>query len=335
MKILLIQLRRIGDVMMCTPAVRSVRKAYPDAVIHFLTEPPADQVLQYNPHIDKLITFKKNKSTFEKIKMILRLRNEKYDMVIDFHSNPTAGWFSFLSGAEKRIGEHHKFRKFFYSETAKLGKYKYAGYAKFSFLETAGITPDFGKIEFFISEKERVAASNFLSELGVEKNDRIITVSPVSRQPYKVWPLDRFAKVCDYIIDKYKVKILFVYGPGEEHFINDVKSMMHKDTLPIYKPISLLEARAVFERAVMHIGNDNGLMHIAISSGIPTVAVFGKPSAAGWTPPNSKINIGIDHNPGCKKNCTYPECGLECLKSIKTERVIAEIDNIIKGEALL
>ncbi|MEC9491607.1 glycosyltransferase family 9 protein [Flexistipes sp.] len=335
MKILLIQLRRIGDVMMCTPAVRSVRKAYPDAVIHFLTEPPADQILQYNPHIDKLITFKKNKSTFEKIKMILRLRNEKYDMVIDFHSNPTTGWFSLLSGSKKRIGEYHKARRFLYTKTAKPGKYKYAGYAKFSFLETVCITPDFGKIEFFISEKERVAASNLLSTLGAQKNDRLITVSPVSRQPYKVWPLDRFAKVCDYIIEKHNAKILFIYGPGEEHFVEDVKSMMNNDTLPLYPPISLAETRAVFEKAVMHIGNDNGPMHIAISSGIPTVAVFGKPSAAGWTPPNSNINIGIDHDPGCKKNCVYPECGLECLKSIKTERVISEINNIIRREALL
>jgi len=335
MKILLIQLRRIGDVLMCTPAVRSVRKAYPDAIIHFLTEQPADQVLRYNPHLDKLIILNKNISIYEKIKMMLQLRNEKYDVVIDFHNNPSSGWFTFLTGAKKSVGKYHKLRKYFYTHTVKTGKYFYTAYSKLSLLEETGIEPIFTKIDFFISDKERHFAKNFLNTLGIKENEKIVTVSPVSRQPYKVWPEENFAEICDYLIERYKVKILFIYGPGEEHFIEDVKSMMNNDTLPLYPPISLSETRAIFEKAVMHIGNDNGPMHIAISSGIPTVAIFGRPMAARWTPPDSDINAGIEYDPGCKKNCTYPECGLECLKLITTERVIDEIENIIKNEELL
>jgi len=335
MKILLIQLRRIGDVLMCTPAVRSVRKAYPDAIIHFLTEQPADQVLRYNPHLDKLIILNKNISIYEKIKMMLQLRNEKYDVVIDFHSNPSSGWFTFLSRAKKRIGKYHKLRKFFYTHPVKTGKYFYTAFSKLSLLEETEIEPMFSKIDFFISDNERNFSNKFLQTLGISESEKLITISPVSRQPYKVWPLENFAEICDYLIERYKVKILFIYGHGEEHFVKRVKSMMNNDTLPLYPPISLAETRAVFEKAVMHIGNDNGLMHIAISAGIPTVAVFGRPMSARWTPPDSSINIGIDYDPGCKKNCTYPECGLECLKSIKTERVIAAIDNVIKSEALL
>ena len=335
MKILLIQLRRIGDVMMCTPAVRSVRKAYPDAVIHFLTESPSDQVLQYNPFINKIIKLQKDSPFADKLKLISQLRKEKYDLVIDFHNNPSSGWFTFLSGAKKRVGKYHKLRKILYTHPVKTGKYFYTAYSKLSLLEETGIKPLFTKIDFFISNKERYFAKNFLKNLGIKENEKIITVSPVSRQPYKVWPAENFANICDYLIEKHGVKILFIYGPGEEHFIEDVKSMMNNDTLPLYPPFSLAETRAVFEKAVMHIGNDNGPMHIAISSGIPTVAIFGKPMAARWTPPDSYINTGIEYDPGCKKNCTYPECGLECLKLITTERVIDEIENIIKNEELL
>ena len=60
MNLLLIQLRRIGDVMMTTPAVRALRKAFPEASISFLTESPSDQVYKNNPHLDQLLLYPKN-----------------------------------------------------------------------------------------------------------------------------------------------------------------------------------------------------------------------------------------------------------------------------------
>lgn len=335
MKILLIQLRRIGDVMMCTPAIRSIKKAYPAAEIHFLTEQPSDQILQYNPFINKIIALDKKTTFKHKIHVISNLRKEGYDLVIDFHNNPSSGWLSLLSGANKRVGKYHKLRKIFYSDTAKLNQYKYEGYAKFDLLETIGISPIFNKIDFFISEKERSFAKNFIQKLGVKENEKIITVSPVSRQPYKVWPAEKFSKICDYLIEKYNVKILFIYGPGEEHFTEKVRSFMKNRALPDYPPVSLAETRAIFEHATMHVGNDNGPMHIAISAGIPTVAVFGRPFAAGWTPPDSDINVGIENPVYCKSNCTYPDCKLECIKSIKTETVLNKIEKLIKKKELL
>ena len=62
MNLLLIQLRRIGDVMMTTPAIRALRKSFPDAIISFLTETPSHQVYKYNPHLDHLLVYpKKNR----------------------------------------------------------------------------------------------------------------------------------------------------------------------------------------------------------------------------------------------------------------------------------
>ena len=72
MNLLLIQLRRIGDVMMTTPALRALRKSFPDATISFLTESPSDQVFKHNPHLDHLLVYPKRKSIIEILKFYKR-----------------------------------------------------------------------------------------------------------------------------------------------------------------------------------------------------------------------------------------------------------------------
>ena len=87
MNLLLIQLRRIGDVMMTTPAVRALRKAFPEASISFLTESPSDQVYKNNPHLDQLLLYPKNNSIMDRLKFYRRIRSQNYDCVIDFQVN--------------------------------------------------------------------------------------------------------------------------------------------------------------------------------------------------------------------------------------------------------
>ena len=85
MKFLLIQLRRIGDVLMTTPSIRLLRESYPDADLTFLTESPSDQVLNENPNLQEILLYRKPKSIVETIRYFLNLRSRKFDCVIDFY----------------------------------------------------------------------------------------------------------------------------------------------------------------------------------------------------------------------------------------------------------
>ena len=88
MKFLLIQLRRIGDVLMTTPAIRLLRESYPDADLTFLTESPSDQVLNENPNLQEILLYRKPESIAESLRYFLNLRSRKFDCVIDFYGNP-------------------------------------------------------------------------------------------------------------------------------------------------------------------------------------------------------------------------------------------------------
>ena len=89
MKFLLIQLRRIGDVLMTTPAIRLLRESYPEADLTFLTESPSDQVLNENPNLQEILLYRKPESITESLRYYLNLRARNFDCVIDFFGNPT------------------------------------------------------------------------------------------------------------------------------------------------------------------------------------------------------------------------------------------------------
>ncbi len=92
---------------------------------------------------------------------------------------------------------------------------------------------------------------------------------------------------------------------------------------------------ALLERADLYVGNDNGPRHFAVALGTPTVTVFGRPLAENWTPPaapGATPHLTVEHDPGCKRACTYPRCGMECILELpygaveeKTEQLLEDI----------
>ena len=152
------------------------------------------------------------------------------------------------------------------------------------------------------SSEDHDYALELLKSLGAQPGRLQVSVSPVSRQPYKVWPTVHFAKLIDWLIESYGAQVYFLHGPGEEHFIDSVTMEMKNDPMPPVGIPNLLQTRALLAQMDFHFGNDNGLRHLAIAAGIPSLGVFGKPSAVSWTPPEQTIHRSVEYDPGCKNN---------------------------------
>ena len=220
MNFLLIQLRRIGDVLMTTPAIRLLRESYPDADLTFLTESPSDQVLNENPNLQEILLYRKRESIADSIRFFLNLRSRKFDCVIDFYGNPRSALMTRFSGAPMRIGFELRGRSMAYTHPVKIsGKVSYSAADKAQLLRPLGISASDFRLDFFPEGKDQIFADTLFKKLGVEENDFLVSLSPVSRQPYKVWPADRFAQVADWLVEKYNAKIIFLFGPGEKNFV--------------------------------------------------------------------------------------------------------------------
>ncbi len=332
-KILLIQLRRIGDVLMTTPSIRALRRAYPDAHITFVTEAPSDQVLQNNPYLDEVLLFSRKNSFWEYLRFLWRLYEGKFDIVIDFFGNPRSAQMSWSTRAKLRIGFDFPGRRLYYTDRIPLGVgARYAAQHKSLLLQRLDIVVDSFKLDFYIHEDDRKYVERLFHEMEIQEGDVLVTLSPVSRQPYKVWPPQHFAKIADQLIEKLNAKILFIYGPGEETFVDQVRQSMSYKALPNYPPPTLGQTKAIFEKTTLHLGNDNGPCHFAIAAGTPTVAVFGKPKAINWTPPNQQAHRAVEYDPGCKQQCTYPACThLNCIKGVSPKVVETEVFDLIRG----
>ncbi|MDR0454073.1 MAG: glycosyltransferase family 9 protein [Deferribacteraceae bacterium] len=340
MKILLTQLRRIGDVITTTPAVRAIRFVWKDAKIDYLTEPPSDEIFRASPYVDTIITVKRRPSAAEYIRLVKTLRKNRYDVVIDFFCNPTSAYLTWLSGAKCRIGFDIHYRKYFY--THKINKdlfpsHIYAGIHKMALAAHIGVMPNGFEPEFPINAENQREADDFLVSLGVGADDMLVTLGLTTRHGFRQWPLERFAAVADDLISRFNVKILFIYGPGEEDYPRKVQSLMKYTALPEYAHSTISRMRGIFTRTVLHIGCDNGPGNIAKASGIPSVILYSNTRASSWTPPadqmpyeNSRKYISLDIELECKNRCLHEKCNDPvCITGISAGAVIKAVEKVL------
>jgi ADP-heptose:LPS heptosyltransferase len=284
LKILVAQLYRIGDVLLTTPAVREIKKSFPNAEVDFLAEKPAAGILSGNPDIHELLVYDKQHPWA----MIKTIRSRRYDWVIDFLGTPRTAILTALSGAKMRAGLARVFHNWAYNrKLPSLPEPLYVAEEKIRLLEPLGVkfTGDL-HAQIKIPNTSRLWADNFYE---TQKNIKrpLIALSPVSRRHYKRWPLDRFAALSDRLISELNCAVLLLWGPGEKEVALSVSSRMKNAPMISLETKSLLDLAALMQRADLFVGNDNGVKHIAAASGIPTFTIYGDNSPISWTYPDS------------------------------------------------
>ncbi|MFH2129774.1 MAG: glycosyltransferase family 9 protein [bacterium] len=332
-KLLCIQLKQLGDVLMITPAIRSLAAANPESAIHVLTQKPADDIFKYSPYIQKTILYPGTENPRKIFSLIRSLRKERYTMVIDFHGLPITALLSRLSGAPIRIGFKKPGRSGFYTHAVEpAAGVSYSPLKMARLLTVLRISKVDPGLDFFPGPEDEVAVDKILKQIKPDPHKLLVSISPVSRREYKVWPPEYFAEICDFLVDRCGAQILFLWGPGEYPFIQAVRDKMRQPSLPDYDIPTIRETVALLKRVDLHIGNDNGPMHFAISAGVPTVAIFGKPLLRNWSPPDQDRHLAVEFDPGCKEQCHYPKCGLECIRQVSVASVLDKVK--IQLEAL-
>src|SRR4029453_1593648 len=119
MNILLIRLRMIGDVVFTTPAIRALRRRYPDARISYLVEDAAAPVVQGNPHLDDVLVTPLPTGLGRcghDWRTGADLGRRRFDLVMDFHGGPRGSWLSWLTRAPQRIGYTGPGRSWMYTQ---------------------------------------------------------------------------------------------------------------------------------------------------------------------------------------------------------------------------
>jgi len=339
-RILIVRTDRIGDVLLSTPVIKTLRDTYPCAYIAVMVSPYAKDIVDGNPYLDQVIIYDKDgkhRSWARSIKFAARLKKKRFDLAVILHPTNRAHLVSFFAAIPRRIGYD---RKFGFLLTDKIPHTKQFGEKheleySLDLIRYLGIEPKEKSLFMPIRPESEKWVDELFEKEGIAKTDKLLAIHPGASCPSKIWPLVRFAQVADRLAEKYGFKVLAVAGPKDIKLAQDVLKNMQHPTVNLAGKTSVSQLASVLKRCRLFISNDSGPVHIASSVGIPVISIFGRNqkglSPTRWGPVGKKDKV-IHKEVGCIE-CLAHNCKKEfaCLKAITVDDVVAAADEILKS----
>ncbi|KKP92482.1 MAG: ADP-heptose:LPS heptosyltransferase [Parcubacteria group bacterium GW2011_GWA1_36_12] len=341
MKILIISLSGMGNTLMYTPALRLLRKKFPDARIDFLVRKKFyGSLLKNNRDKDNILSIQDG-SWFNVGVNLLKLMLERYDIsIINFPSRKfSLNLFSYLVHAKKRLV--HSYDNAYFSTFSQNKKLRadpelHDIEQNLALLKLLGI--NYSKEDTkMVLDIENDMGDNFLKQNKISEKDFIVGIHAGSSTDYnaefKRWPVERFVGLCNKLMNKHNAKI-FIFGGPEEKKLKEKLNNLLNDKGWIFDG-KMDETASVIKKCKLFITNDSGLMHIAVAAGIKVVAMIGPTS--GPTDTNIRTRAYGDNSiiikkDGCKcyfypffTSSAHIGCEKNCLSKISVEEVYERI----------
>jgi lipopolysaccharide heptosyltransferase II len=341
LKILLVRLREIGDVVFTTPAIRALRQRFPDAHLTYIVEPAAAPIVFHNALLNDVLVAPK-RGLVADLALGRRLRRSRYDLAIDFHGGPRASLLTWLSGARERIGYDIPGRGWMYTRRVRRARElrpRHSVANQWDLLAAIGIAPadpSHAPVEMAVDAVAAQTVAQRLSETNVSAEDRLIVIHVSAGNPFRRWPLDSFsALVADLAARDARHRVVLTAGPSDRAAAARVIEAARRRLDPQEQhrviecgDFSLAELRALVDRASVYIGGDSGPLHVAATSRVPIVGLYGPTLPARSAPwrdpalPAEAVEVyGLPCRPCDQRVCAPGD--FRCLTTISPEQVAA------------
>jgi heptosyltransferase III len=315
-RILVIQLKRAGDVIITTPVLEMLRQRFPRAQIDFLVDPHFSVVLEHNPYLNAILCFDRRRPW----RTYLQVRKNRYDWVVDFQSSPRSVPLALFSGAPVKAGYKVKFWGGFFTHAMRRPGRELMSEGKGALLRTiSDFPPGHPDRRIFLTEKDREGAAA-LFPAGFAKP--WIGFVPPHRHSSRRWPGKHFAALAVQL-EKEGYPVAFFCGPGERSYVDEIRaSIPRTKNVFVIEPDTLRDFAAALEHCCLVVSNDNGPMHLAIAVGKPTVVIFGPTSPTAVLPPNGRHRALRLEGLSCLE-CNLNVCPFnhECMELLPPARV--------------
>jgi len=322
---LLIQLRQLGDILLTTPCVNYIRRLDPDAHISFLTHKMGSLIIDQNPFVDEHLCYSDD-GVWSEISFLNSLRKKRYDTVFDFMNNPRSALYTLSTRARNRISFRSSRSWAYNSLVERDTKPQYIVEEKLRMLDHFFGQPavqdaERQKLTLPWSSENLTVTDKFFSTHPEFKEDRIrIVLSPTHRREIRQWPLESYASIADYLVEKWGALVTWIWGPGiEESQIEQVMNLCQKKTYKAPKT-SFRELTAFIANNDLFVGNSNGPSHVAVATDTASLQLHGHTLARSWCPLTNR-----------HRAIQSPEGQLNpdsAMKAISVDQVIAELESM-------
>lgn len=297
-RILVVRNDNVGDVLCSTPAIRSLRRAFPQAYLAALVARYSQDAISGNPDVDEVFIYEKSKhrpdrnrflSLYKQFQVLRGLKKKRFDLAIGMRSafSWSEAWLVYFTGARFRLGyapvkKIDSWYGFFYNLTA--GPHPPAMHEVkrvLHLLETIGVSPWAERLIVTIPDEEKKEVADFLKMNGIN-SERLIGFYLSCRRPFTRWSAEKWATLAVGLIRDQRFVVL-TWGPGDQVLAEEVRSRIGPGVF-LYPTPTFKHLGALQERCCVFVCPEGGAMHFSTAVGTPTVALFGEEHPWDWGP---------------------------------------------------
>lgn len=361
-KILVRGVNWVGDAVMTIPALKGLRKAYPESKLSLLVKPSVASIFEKDPAIDEIILYDERfKGIIGRLRLAIKLRRIGFSKAILFQNAFDAALISFLAGIPERIGYDRDRRGFLLTKPIPSNNYDrkiHHIHYYINLLRESGIKADYVQPFINLSLEERLTARDSLSVL----KRPLLGINPgATYGSAKRWFPDRFAEVAQWfmkdtrgsvvifggrnesdIAEEIEKTVIRQSGAGSRHFEFRSFELLSPNSKMNSSPVaghsllnmagktSLRELISLISECDVFLTNDSGPMHIAYAVGTPQVALFGSsdPNLTGIVGEgNTIIKNDFDCSPCFERTCKNSD--MRCMYAITSDEVFLAIRRLL------
>jgi heptosyltransferase-2 len=294
-KILIRATNWVGDAILALPAIRAVRRKFPEAEISILARPYVAEIYRDQGICDELIAYDAagdHRGWRGRERLAADLRGKNFDVALLLQNAFDAAWLAWRAGVPERIGYARDGRSLLLTEAVPVPKKgEIPGHERFYYLELlrrAGWLDDLGDgkhIKLQVPEvRQRGAAETLLGAGARPHAFRIAVGAGASYGSAKCWPPDRFAEAANRLQTQTDADVILFGTAAEAAVSNAIIAAMRKKPIDLTGKTSIADLPALLSQCHLFLGNDSGAMHVAAAVGLPVVAVFGPTDPCGTAP---------------------------------------------------
>ena len=336
----------IGDVVMISPALKSLREAYPWARIEAVSLPGLAGCFAGHPWVDGVVVYDpkgRDRGPLGFLKMASELRRNRYDLAVLFQKAFGAALMARLAGVPRRVGFDTDRRKLLLThaipETDRLRRIHHVEY----FLEVAraaGCAVDGlpRRVYFTLDQADRDFASHLLLRAGAARFALLAAFAPAASKAPRAWHAERFAALAGELVQRRNAGIVVVGGPADREAARPILEAAGVAGIDAVGSSTVRQMAALIERCGLFVGNDSGPMHVAAALDVPVLALFG-PGTPSKTAPYMRAEryIALTNNVACSpcRQDFFRECEPSaankpmCLETISIRQASAALDQLL------
>jgi len=335
LKLLLIQLKRVGDLILTTPAIAAVRAKFPEAEITLVISEECQALGPAITGVNRILVMRRGVAGVGTVAAVAR---GGFDFCVDFTRNDRSAFLVFVSRAKKRIVSFRikvrsKFRTRFYNEFVphRMRDMHTTDY-HLGLLAPLGIVNAPGAIRLNLPDRAISAADELLKNHNIRRP--FIIFHPGSARAEKFWDARRWSEVINYAAEHHDVDLVLTGGPSlfEQTHLSDIRAKVRQPVVDFSGKTDLLTLAALIARARLLITVDSAPMHLAAGTATPQVILFGPTNPFHWRPREAQAVIlqGESRSP---MTDFVPKQARIPMNQISTQPVIDAMESLLSSPA--